>query len=223
MSMAELLFSTAGRATSAVSALTALLLAQATVAWAQDDEAAKPPSGIPLKAVSDFDEIQDSKARSAALFAEAGKVLQHPRCLNCHPKGDSPTQRNDMTLHRPLVVRGAHGWGAGNAMTCVACHSWLSRPTGGSFDDIRWRVAPASMAWQGLTLPQICAQLKDRRGKSDTTKMLQHSAEDKVVGMVWKFGPASPPGTQKGFGELMKAWVATGSHCPSAGAARGKH
>lgn len=216
-------FSTAGRAACAVPALTALLLAQATSARAQALEAAKPPSGVPLKAVSDFDDIQDPKVRSAALFVEASKVLQHPRCLNCHPKGDSPTQRNDMTLHRPLVVRGAHGWGAGNAMTCVACHSSLSRPTGGSFDDIRWRVAPASMAWQGLTLPQICAQLKDRRGKSDTAKMLQHGAEDKVVGAVWNFGPASPPGTQKEFGELMKAWVATGGHCPSTGEARGKH
>ena len=28
---------------------------------------------------------QPDQARSIALFREAGKVLQHPRCLNCHP------------------------------------------------------------------------------------------------------------------------------------------
>lgn len=214
---------TAGRAVCTVAALSGLLLAQADSGPPQSSKAAESPSGVPLKAVSEFDAIQDPRARSAALFIEAGKVLQHPRCLNCHPNGDSPTQRDEMTLHRPLVVRGAGGWGASNAMTCVACHSSVSGPTGGSFDDIRWRVAPAKMAWQGLTLPQICAQLKDRRGKSDTDKMLKHSVEDKVIGMGWNFGPASPPGTQKEFGELMKAWVATGGHCPNTGEARGNH
>jgi hypothetical protein len=29
----------------------------------------------------------DQASRSIALFREAGKVLQHPRCLNCHPAG----------------------------------------------------------------------------------------------------------------------------------------
>jgi len=32
----------------------------------------------------------EKAARSIALFREAGKVLQHPRCRNCHPAGDRP-------------------------------------------------------------------------------------------------------------------------------------
>ncbi len=32
--------------------------------------------------------------------------------------------------------------------------------------DAHWRLAPRSMAWEGLTLGQICAQIKDpERGR----------------------------------------------------------
>ncbi|MFM9829650.1 MAG: Isoquinoline 1-oxidoreductase subunit, partial [Sphingomonas sp.] len=39
-----------------------------------------------LKDAGTFVSITDPAARSAALFTEMGKVLQHPRCLNCHPR-----------------------------------------------------------------------------------------------------------------------------------------
>ena len=45
----------------------------------QTDSLASPDS---------FAAIADTTARSAALFAELGKVLTHPRCVNCHPAGD---------------------------------------------------------------------------------------------------------------------------------------
>ena len=41
-----------------------------------------------LRPVSSFNNIGDSGARSVALFTEAGKVLTHARCVNCHPRGD---------------------------------------------------------------------------------------------------------------------------------------
>jgi hypothetical protein len=44
-------------------------------------------------------------ARSIALFREAGKVLLNPRCLNCHPVDDRPTQTDRMEPHQPWVVR----------------------------------------------------------------------------------------------------------------------
>jgi hypothetical protein len=37
-----------------------------------------------LASVESFASIGDTSARSAALFTELGKVLAHPRCLNCH-------------------------------------------------------------------------------------------------------------------------------------------
>ena len=62
-----------------------------------------------LRPASDFAAIADERARALALFAEAGRVLMHPRCVNCHPAGDSPHQTDRMRLHEPLVVRGADG------------------------------------------------------------------------------------------------------------------
>ena len=82
---------------------------------AADGEALGPPGT--LKLVNDFASIKDEAARSAALFAEAGKELQHPRCLNCHPSGDRPTQHEAMTPHESWVVRGVDGMGVA-AMRC---------------------------------------------------------------------------------------------------------
>jgi hypothetical protein len=41
---------------------------------------------------SAFASIGDQAARSRALFAEAAKAITSPRCMNCHPAGDRPTQ-----------------------------------------------------------------------------------------------------------------------------------
>ncbi len=44
-----------------------------------------------------------------------------------------------------------------------------------------------------------------------------HMAEDALVGWGWDPGPGreSVPGTQKAFGELIKAWIDTGARCPT--------
>ena len=68
-----------------------------------------------------FDSIADPAARSAALFNELGKVLTHPRCVNCHPAGDHPRQGEQGRLHQPPVTRGADGHGL-EAMRCPICH-----------------------------------------------------------------------------------------------------
>lgn len=68
-----------------------------------------------------FAAINDTAARSAALFTEAGKVLTHPRCVNCHPAGDRPHQGDTSRLHQPPVERGADGFGL-PAMRCPICH-----------------------------------------------------------------------------------------------------
>src|SRR5438132_4755634 len=74
-----------------------------------------------LREPAAFASITDRQARSRALFTEAAKVITHPRCMNCHPAGDRPTQGNDMHVHSPAVTRGVAGGGVpGN--TCGACH-----------------------------------------------------------------------------------------------------
>jgi hypothetical protein len=51
-----------------------------------------PQSDAELRAPGAFSNITDLRARSRALFAEAAKVIMNPRCMNCHPAGDEPTQ-----------------------------------------------------------------------------------------------------------------------------------
>ena len=73
---------------------------------------AHPEAAGSLKPVSDFSDIANEKDRSVAIFTEAGKVIQNPRCVNCHPAGNRPRQGDDGHPHQPLVVRGAGGFGA---------------------------------------------------------------------------------------------------------------
>ena len=57
--------------------------------------AAQPGPAPVLKPASEFAAMADDKQRALALFTEAGKVIQHPRCVNCHPAGDRPMQGED--------------------------------------------------------------------------------------------------------------------------------
>jgi hypothetical protein len=176
----------------------------------------------PLQRPNAFQSIADPKARSAALFAEAGKVLQHPRCLNCHPVTREPTQGDDLHPHVPkLQIGDDHGT---KALPCSSCHGPTNSDTmGGRVKSIPgaspWALAPASMAWQTLTIGQICAQLKDpaRNGNRTLAQIHEHLAKDHLVGWAWHPGEGRTPapGTQTVFGELIRAWIDTGAHCPA--------
>ncbi|HYP32099.1 MAG TPA: Isoquinoline 1-oxidoreductase subunit, partial [Burkholderiaceae bacterium] len=113
-----------------------------------------------LKSPADFAGIADPAERSRALFAEAGKVIQSPRCQNCHPVGQRPSQGDDMHPHLPLVVRGKDDHGA-IAMRCATCHQAANFQPAGVPGAPKWHVAPTEMAWQGKSLSQICEQIKD--------------------------------------------------------------
>ncbi|MBI1202509.1 MAG: Isoquinoline 1-oxidoreductase subunit [Rhodopseudomonas sp.] len=172
-----------------------------------------------LRAAESFNGIKNRRARSVALFEEAGKVIESPRCLNCHPAGDRPTQTDAMRPHIPWVVRGPDGFGAESGLRCATCHHSANFDPAGVPGNPEWHLAPAEMAWQGKTLGQICAQIKDpkRNGGKDMKALIDHMANDELVGWAWHPGgkrkPA--PGTQKEFGGLIRAWAATGAYCPS--------
>jgi hypothetical protein len=53
---------------------------------------------IRFQARASFASIADTDARSAALFTELGKVLTHPRRINCHPAADRPRQGDQSRL-----------------------------------------------------------------------------------------------------------------------------
>jgi hypothetical protein len=169
-----------------------------------------------LRSVSDFDGIVDPASRSVAFFEEAGRVLEHPRCLNCHPRTDRPTQTDAMRPHTPWVTRGLDGGGA-STLRCSTCHQAENFAASGAPGNPKWKLAPIEMAWQGQTLGNICRQLLDpMRSHMTRDELLHHVMEDELVGWAWQPGgnrqPA--PGTQQEFGSLIKAWLETGAVCP---------
>ena len=204
-----------------IAALTAGLVAGATMFAAGQSAGpgrAAAPLATELRPASSFTGIANQRERSLALFQEAGKVLQHPRCLNCHPATDRPSQSDRMRPHQPLVVRGKDGHGA-PGLACATCHGKANYDPAGVPGDPQWHLAPASMAWQGRSLGQICAQIKDpkRNGGKDMAALIKHMAEDSLVGWGWSPGPGrtAVPGTQAEFGAIIKAWAEAGAHCPS--------
>ena len=170
-----------------------------------------------LKPVSEFAAIADPARRSVALFEEAGKVVQHPRCVNCHPAGDRPLQGDEARLHLPAVQRGDGNLGVAG-LRCTACHGAANYDVVGMPGHPKWALAPIEMAWEGRTLGQICEQIKDpaRNGGHDMAFIVDHMANDSLVGWGWDpdAGRGPVPGTQAQFGEIIKAWAETGAHCP---------
>jgi hypothetical protein len=168
-----------------------------------------------LRPPSAFSSISDPGERSRAIFAEAAKVLTHPRCLNSPPAGDRPTQANDIHPHEPFVLRD---------LPCVTCHTDrnFTLHERASYQSIpghpRWMMAPIEMAWQGKSIGEICQQLKDRdrNGGRDLALLHEHLAHDDLVAWGWQPGAGREPapGNQALLGELIQAWIDTGAQCP---------
>jgi len=160
----------------------------------------------------------DTVAKLSAIFTELGKVLTHPRCLNCHPAGDRPRQGDMARLHQPPVERGADGFGL-PAMRCPICHLQANFNPAGVPGNPIWHLAPREMGWEGRTLGEICAQIKDpaRNGNRSVDALIEHIGEDHLVGWAWApgYGRQPAPGTQKQAGALVEAWVKTGAECPN--------
>jgi len=194
--------------------VSAAALAMSTLTGHAASETAPPALASP----ESFGSIGDAEKRSAALFTELGKVLTHPRCVNCHPAGDRPRQTDAGRPHQPPVWRGADGHGL-PAMRCSICHGDANFDPGRMPGHPEWHLAPRSMAWEGKTLAEICAQIKDpaRNGGRKPEDLIHHIGEDTLVGWAWApgYGRSPAPGTQKQAGALVEAWVKTGAACPA--------
>src|SRR3981189_2809058 len=99
-----------------------------------------------LRPLSAFNAISDGRARSAALFVEAAKVITYPRCMNCHPATRHPTQGDDRHAHVPLMYGGPRDRGV-PGLPCASCHGTANTPTlAPSIASIpgnpRWGLAP---------------------------------------------------------------------------------
>jgi hypothetical protein len=192
------------------------LVVMALLAVIMAAEASNAPAEN-LATLESFDAIGDTVARSAALFTEAGQVLTHARCVNCHPAGDRPRQGDVRRLHQPPVARGNDGFGL-PAMRCPICHQAANFEPGRVPGNQVWHLAPIEMAWEGKTVGEICAQIKDpaRNGGRSLDEIVHHIGTDHLVGWAWAPGAGRQPapGTQSEAGALLDAWVNTGAVCP---------
>ena len=104
------------------------------------------------------------------------------------------------------------------AMRCNSCHGAANFDPAGMPGHPAWHLAPAEMAWEGRTVRQICAQIKDpaRNGGRALEDLISHIGDDTLVGWAWAPGQGRTPapGTQEEAKALVQAWVASGAACP---------
>ena len=172
--------------------------------------AAEPPASKTVPAA----------AGDGALFTAFVPVLRHPRCMNCHSKGDFPRQGDDGHQHTMNVRRGPDGHGV-TAEKCSTCHQDHNLPgehlpPGAP----HWGLPPANMPmiWQGLTDGQLCESIKDRKQNRNRNldQLVEHLTEDKLVMWGWNPGegrmPVPMPHDE--FSAKVKQWQAAGAPCP---------
>jgi hypothetical protein len=163
----------------------------------------------------------DRESYSATLFLQMAKVIESPRCLNCHPADRHPTQGDDMHLHTPPMVSDASGHGI-PGVKCSTCHSASNTALGNGLvvpGNPQWGLAPQEFAWQHKSLREICLQIKDRRRNGNRTlaQIHDHMAHDSLVAWAWHPGSGRtlPPMTQASFGVLVQHWIDSGAQCPT--------
>jgi hypothetical protein len=125
-------------------------------------------------------------------------------------------------------VRGAEGREFADqgvaAMRCRNCHNVSGNnetsgtPGGGDTDKERWRLAPLSMMWQGLSSAKLCATLKnkDLNDNMDGPTLIHHMSSPLVM---WGWNPGGDrtavPMPHDEFVKQMEIWVAGDMACPT--------
>src|SRR6185503_7018992 len=147
------------------------------------------------------------------------QVLQHPRCVNCHPSGDAPLQGDDSHEHVQFVRRGPDGNGL-FAMRCATCHqtqnlAGANLPPGAP----NWHLPKPEqpLVFQGKSPSELCRQLRDPQTNGGRTpeEILKHMAEDPLVGWGWDPGAGRTPVPipRETLVAALRAWVDGGCDC----------
>lgn len=169
----------------------------------------------------------ENRDQSLQAFQYIYNAVKSPRCMNCHPAGDRPTQYDGMTVHKMNVQRRIGELG----MACSTCHQLTNgneahTPPGAP----HWGLPDAVKAWGPQSTPSdICEmwldpqrnyfESGDRKGEPRSLEDLQeHLTHDALVKWGWNPGPGRTPiaGTHEQFAEQVRIWIATGAFCPDA-------
>ena len=159
-------------------------------------------------------------AAGQAGFVEIARVLQSPRCMNCHPAGDRPLHGDDSRDHAQNISRRSVAAG----VACTTCHQARNAETIGVANGPPgapgWNLPPAAtpMVFQGKTAGELCRQLKDpaQNGGKNLAQLVEHVTSDPLV--LWGWAPGKgrtlPPLPHDQFVAVFRDWVASGAACP---------
>jgi hypothetical protein len=161
----------------------------------------------------------DVIAAGKAAFVDVARVLQSPRCMNCHPAGDAPLQTDHAQRHAMNVTRMSVDAG----MLCTTCHQDRNSEAVGVFGGPPgapdWKLPADDMplVFQGKSVTALCEQMKnpDTNGHKDFAALLAHLDTPLVL---WGWNPGGkrtiPPLSHAQFVAAFKTWIASDGACP---------
>lgn len=164
-----------------------------------------------------------SNQAGLAAFETVRSVLQHPRCQNCHPRGDVPLQGDNGQLHNQNVLRGPDGHGMVGER-CTTCHGPINPPDSyGAHTPpgvaTGWRMPKPEerLTFVGVAPGALCEQIKDpkRNGGKDMAALRTH-LDDPLVTWGWSpgFGRTPVPVPRQAFLDAWTTWANAGAPCP---------
>ena len=183
--------------------------------------ATSPPSPAENEVASVNEPAKNTQSKQSAeveAFDTVMSVLTSPRCINCHPTGDRPRQRDEQIFHLFNVTRGEDNHG-GPVQTCDTCHHEENNEYSNVPGAPHWGLAPKSMGWFGLTDAEIATVLLDpeMNGGRSHEDLLHHMSEDALVLWAWDPGEGrtTPPVSHDEFVAALEVWLAAGAPIPT--------
>ncbi|WP_430427618.1 hypothetical protein [Maribacter litoralis] len=176
--------------------------------------------------VSGYEIVEKTKLQNQQGNEDFNKmmdVLTHQRCMNCHPSDHIPKQGDESHPHYFGMARGEddHGF---ETTTCNTCHQSENNMNSGVPGAPHWALAPASMAWEGLSRTEIAERLLDKsmNGNRSHEDLIKHMTEDDLVLWAWEPGVDAdgeqrtlPPVSKEDFKIAVENWFANGAVIPS--------
>lgn len=179
----------------------------------------QPPSLAPLTSTV----TPETRLIPDENFDKMMAVLTHKRCINCHPSDNYPRQGEDSHIHNFNVQRGADNHGMA-ALRCESCHQPENNDVSGVPGAPEWSLAPLSMAWQGLSRPEIARSMLNpsQNGGRNLQQIVKHLTEHELVLWAWEPGVDAngtprekPPVPKDEYIAAVKAWAAAGAPIPA--------
>jgi len=160
-----------------------------------------------------------SPAEGLLAFETVYRVLQHPRCLNCHPSGDTPLQYDSSVPHAMNITRASVEAG----LDCATCHQTQNSEAygvaGGPPGAPNWHLPDKEMPliFEGRSIAELCAQLLNpaENGQKTLEQLYAHVAHDPLV--LWGWNPGGnrtlPPVDHATFTRSFRTWMDAGTPC----------